>query len=94
VAFYEWWCPRCRVTYPPGRKQCVHCGGRVQTSRDAPTVFDPRAGAGLPGAPDEPAEEAGAPEPRAARAARIGLTLVWVALAVLASVLRACQERQ
>lgn len=100
---YEWWCPRCRVTHPPGRKQCLHCGGPVQTSRDpAPAVFDPRAilegrlrGPAPDGAPPPAdAEEAeAAPESRSARGARIGMTVVWIALAIGASLLRMCQEQ-
>jgi hypothetical protein len=100
VAFYEWWCPRCRVTHPPGRKVCVHCGGRVQASRDAAPAFDPRAALearlGLPapgGEAPESAEPADLPESRGARGARLGMTLVWIALAVVATVLRMCQER-
>jgi len=94
---YEWWCPRCRVTHPPGQKVCVHCGGRTQASRDAASVFDPTTVLRLPGAGDgagQPAsaEEADVPETRGARTARLGMTLVWVALAVLATVLRMCQE--
>jgi hypothetical protein len=99
VAAYEWWCPRCRVTHPPGRKVCVHCGGRVQPTRDAAAVFDPRsaleARLGLPrtgGEEPEVAEEADAPESRGVRGARLGMTLVWVALAVIATLLRMCQE--
>jgi hypothetical protein len=108
VAYYEWWCPRCRVTHPPGRKVCVHCGGRVQESRDGgPRVFDVRsvletrlgvpspagqepAGAGPSSSGAEPDD---VPEPRGARGARIGMTVAWVLLAVVATLLRMCQER-
>ena len=93
---YEWWCPRCRVTHPPGRKVCVHCGGRVQPTRDA--ALDPRAALearlGLPhagGQEPELAEEE-APESGRMRGARLGMTLVWVVLAVLATLMRMCQE--
>lgn len=84
---------------------CVHCGGPVQASRDAAPAFDPRAilegrmregRMRLPapgGEAPEPAEEAEAAEARAPRGARLGMTVVWIALAVLASVLRMCQER-
>lgn len=100
MAFYEWWCPRCRVTHPPGRKVCVHCGGRVQESRDARGAFDPRAALearlGLP-APggEEPATAPGEDpsEARGARGLRIGTTVVWVLLAAVATLLRMCQER-
>jgi hypothetical protein len=99
MAFYEWWCPRCRVTHPPGRKVCVHCGGPVQTSRDAAPAFDPRAalearlGLPQPGGDEPVAAEPAEAESRASRGARLGTTLVWVVLAVVATLLRLCQEQ-
>jgi len=101
MAFHEWWCPRCRVTHPPGRKVCVHCGGRVQTSRDAAPAFDlrraaleARLGVPRPGGEEEPeAAEPAEPESRGVRGARLGMTLVWIALAVVSVVIRMCQER-
>lgn len=99
MAYYEWWCPRCRVTHPPGRKECVHCGGRVQPSRDGASAFDPRA---APEARLDPTvrvqeEPAGtpaeaAPEARRVRGVRIATTAAWILLAVLATLLRMCQE--
>ena len=97
MSYYEWWCPRCRVTHPPGKKVCVHCGGRVQPTREAAAVSDPRSaletrlGLPQPGG-EEPEEEADAAEERGARGMRLGMTLVWVALAALATLLRMCQE--
>lgn len=99
MSAYEWWCPRCRVTHPPGRKVCVHCGGRVQATRETAAVFDPRAalearlGLPRPGSEEpEAADEGDVAEGRGARGMRLGMTLVWVALAVLATLLRMCQE--
>lgn len=95
MAPYEWWCPRCRVTHPPGRRICLHCNGRVQPTRDA----GPDAPAGLaarlglpPPAGEEP-ELAGdeAPESGRVRGARLGMTLAWVVLAILATLMRLCQ---
>jgi hypothetical protein len=88
MAPYEWWCPRCRVTHPPGRKACVHCGGRVQPSREAapaPLPFPPEA---------EPGEATGSEDAEApvARPLRLGLTLTWLALAVGAAILRMCSQ--
>lgn len=96
MAVYEWWCPRCRVTHPPGTRACVHCGGRVQPSRDA--APDPRgaleARLGLPHPTGEEPEPAGeeAPESGRVRGARLGMTLAWVVLAILATLMRLCQE--
>lgn len=102
----EAWCPRCQVTHPPERKVCLHCGGRTQPQRGVAQVFDPDpplearlrrpAPTGRSPAesvPVEAADEETEPESRTARGARLGLTLVWIALAVGASLLRMCQER-
>jgi hypothetical protein len=76
------------VTYPPGRRICVHCGGRVLPSRDALVPVEPADGPFLPG--PEPADDA--PAQRSVRV-RLASTLVWVVLAVAAAVFRICQER-
>jgi hypothetical protein len=72
------------VTHPPGRKVCVHCGGRVQPGREA--VFDPRAALearlGLPTAAGEPEPAEEDETSGRVRGARLGMTLVWVLLAV------------
>ena len=48
VSKYEVACPSCRVSYPVGQKQCVHCGGRT-----APSVVE------MPDAPPEISESMG-----------------------------------
>jgi hypothetical protein len=101
----EFWCPRCRVTHPPERKVCVHCGGRTEPHRDGAPIFDSRAAVehlsqtAIPGGrsprrpgPAEAAEDETEPESPTARGARIAITLVWIALAIGASLLRMCQE--
>jgi len=101
VAYYEWWCPRCQVTHPPGTRTCLHCGGRVQKSRDAALAHDPQAALEVllrrPGARDDAGHAPGPPaeddEPNAGRASRVGLTLAWLVIAVLATVARLCAER-
>ena len=30
MAEYEVWCHTCNVTFPPGQKHCLHCGGRTR----------------------------------------------------------------
>lgn len=32
VSKYEVACPSCKVSYPPGQKRCVHCGGKTTKS--------------------------------------------------------------
>ena len=106
MAVHESWCPRCRVTHPPERKVCVHCGGRTEPHRDGAQVFDAQAARDAqrqlrtqtgqspigPPPPVDVADEETEPESRTVRGARLGLTLVWIALAVGASLLRMCQE--
>ena len=48
VSKYEVACPACEVSYPPGQKRCVHCGGRTTKSvvemPDAPPEFTEAVG--------------------------------------------------
>lgn len=94
---YEAWCPRCRVTHPPGTRRCLHCGGPVLAERPAaggiasgPVV---RQGAAAPW-PIEAGEDEEAREPaRAARPLKIGMAALWIVLAIVTGILRACAER-
>jgi hypothetical protein len=87
---YEVYCPRCQVSHPPGTRICMHCGGRTSARGAAPGEARPlRAGPGpVPTAGAPPEEEEGTEG--APRGLRIGLTVVWLALAVAASLYRAC----
>jgi hypothetical protein len=85
TSYYEVRCERCRTSFPPETKRCIHCGGPL--------------GGGLaamlrPGrVPDEPGDEAEAGDEAVAVPGR---NLLWVVTAVLAvgiSLLRACMER-
>jgi hypothetical protein len=49
---YEWWCPRCQVTHPPGTRVCIHCGGPVGPERSPGR--DRLAAIGALGWPDRP----------------------------------------
>jgi hypothetical protein len=84
TSYYEVRCERCRTSFPPETKRCIHCGGPL--------------GGGLtallrPGrAPDEPADADASDE----MVAVPGRNLLWIVTAVLAlgiSLLRACMER-
>jgi hypothetical protein len=76
------------VTHPPGRRTCLHCGGRVLPSRDATAAVEPRDVPFLPGS--EPDEQE--PPQRSVRM-RLASTLVWIVLALAAAVFRICQDR-
>jgi hypothetical protein len=90
---YEAWCPRCRVTHPPERKTCVHCGGRVVQSRGEAELerrLSPPLGRG-----EAPGEGGGAPpeetpQAQAMRPLRIGLALLWLVLAIAGSLWQQC----
>jgi hypothetical protein len=81
---YEVRCERCRTSFAPETKRCIHCGGPLGRG----------IGALLrPGAPNEPAAEQEAEE----EVLQVpGRNLLWIVTAVLAlgvSLLRACMER-
>jgi hypothetical protein len=88
---YEVRCHRCDVSFPPGTRQCIHCGERIGRPRL------------LPGAGDIQSFEGGEPYPEAhegneaeagpaGRGLRIGFVVVWLLLAILSAAVRACQE--
>jgi len=87
---FESWCPRCKVTWAPGTRSCVHCGGRVAESRT--TLASDPFGA-EPGRADAPprAEDA-APRP-AMRPLRVGLATLWLIVAVAGAVVRHCARQ-
>ena len=80
--FYEVRCERCRTSFPPETKRCIHCGGSLGGGIGALL----RPGAAPKGPAAEPdAEEEGLQVP--------GRNVLWVVTAVLAvgvSLLRAC----
>ena len=94
---HEGWCPHCKVTHPPERKLCLHCGGPVLPHR-VPAGATPTTPAtrdagpfGMP-APAE-AEEAEAQVARAANPLRFGFAAIWIVLGIVTAILRACSER-
>lgn len=93
---HEGWCPHCKVTHPPERKVCLHCGGPVLPHRipAGPPVTPVRPHTRGPFGMPAPAEEE--PDAQAARAAnplRFGFAAIWIVLGVVTAILRACSER-
>ncbi len=88
-ARFESYCWQCEVTHPPGTKRCVHCGGRV-SARPHPGELEMMRAREEIAAPigDEEAE-AGEAE-RVPRPFRIGITAVWLLLALVGSLYRVC----
>ena len=77
---YEVRCLRCNVSFPPGTRRCLHCGGR--TGRPPPVTMD------MPSpVPDGEPEE----EMPGGSAARAGLWAVTAAIAMAGSLFRMCQ---
>jgi hypothetical protein len=85
----EVYCNRCRVSFPVGRRRCLHCGGRLDTERrwteqtplPPELEFEPQ--------PEVHFEDLGEDEmPR--RSGFSPLTLVWIALLLAGYLYRAC----
>lgn len=93
MTLVEAWCPRCRVTYPPEAKLCIHCGGRVVAGRpDALASGATRLSEVAPTGPapaDEDAHDAG---PQRPSGLRLNLA-IWLVLVIAGTILRQCTER-
>ena len=98
---HEAYCPSCRVSHPPGTRLCIHCGGAVlserpedagrmrqQTMQELATATAETGPVLEPGDFETPDGEA-AKKPHGA--ARVVLSLVWIAVAVAISIYRGCQ---
>ncbi len=92
---YEAWCPHCRVTHSPGTRRCLHCGGPVLPERPAAGVAAGpvvRPGSASPWPIEAGGDEETSETVRAARPMKIGMAAVWVVLAIVTGILRACSE--
>jgi hypothetical protein len=78
---YEVYCYDCRVTFPVGTRNCVHCGRRLG-GRELPRSAG-RA------EPMEVAEEDAMPSV----GRRIGGASLWILIALAAALTRMCSER-
>jgi hypothetical protein len=85
--YYEVRCERCRTSFPPETKRCIHCGGPLGGS----IASWLRQGA-APAGPD-PGSEPDADEEVLRTPGRSLLWVVTAALAIGFSMLRACVER-
>ncbi len=85
-AYSEVRCERCKTSFAPGTKQCIHCGGAIGRRLLA---FDALTG-GEPGAPGSSEREPNAPDAQP----KLGgiLRLAMIALAVAVAIARACFE--
>jgi hypothetical protein len=87
---YEVRCHHCDVSFPPGTKQCIHCGERIGRPRlvlgRGGEMPDFAGGEAFPEAEMEEAEVGGG------RKLRLGFTAVWVVLAILSALAQRCQS--
>jgi hypothetical protein len=103
VSKYEVSCPSCKVSYPVGQKQCVHCGGRTAPSVVEVPDIPPQLHQGtrqISPEPELPADAremvfmpTGSDEEELARGgsmlSRLG-GLTWILIFAVVTIIRAC----
>ena len=91
---YEVRCHACNVSFPVGTKRCFHCGERIlresffrpATDADGMPVFQEAQGIDTIEEPED------AEPQRGGRFLRVGITLVWIVLALISAAVRSCQD--
>lgn len=106
VSKYEVRCPSCDVSFPIETKRCVHCGSKTAPSQMGPGRYAVGGGAPSNAEGESPAWTMVSPEtdvfaggvvdeedetPRRTLVRSAG-TLIWVAMLIGFSLLRACSE--
>jgi hypothetical protein len=86
VSAYEVFCHRCRVTAPPDRRRCFHCGGPLSPRQTPQGVLSAHP-LELATATEEDAED---PQGELARRMKWMSALVWVVLGLSVALARAC----
>lgn len=98
---FEVRCPSCDVSFPPATRRCLHCGGRTGPARFQVAGLPPEllardvaSGSSESASVDEERGPLpiGDPEPRkpAGGWLKAGGSLIWVGLAVVFALMRAC----
>ncbi len=78
---FEVFCHHCKVSFPIGARQCIHCGGRLGRQRFRPSAP----------APPQPMEQMDVGEEGLPRRGILSpLTAVWLLLAMAGAMYRAC----
>ena len=89
---YEVWCPKCRVTFAIGTRQCIHCGGRLGKRGSARSFGRSRMQTAetpeIPEMPEMAVEELPDETPRVRFSP---MTLLWIILIAGTFAQRACQ---
>ncbi len=79
---YEVYCNRCRVSFAPGTKRCIHCGDRLARSRVQPELLLP---------PTLEATQELAEEEISRRGSRFSpISILWIVAALAVGIQRAC----
>ena len=79
---YEVYCNRCRVSFAPGTKRCIHCGDRLARSRVQPELLLPP--------PLEETQEL-VEEETSRRGSRFSpISILWIVAALAVGIQRAC----
>ncbi len=86
TTYLEVRCERCKTSFAPGTKQCIHCGGAIGRRLLA---FDALAGRGAD-VPGDSEREPNAPDEQP-KLGRI-LQLAMIALVVVTAIARSCFE--
>jgi len=99
---FEVRCPTCDVSFPTGTRQCFHCGGRLGkgafrvSSAPLEHAGPEMLGEDFSQSPvdvvDNPILSEGEEEPKRGPRGRLnaGISLVWILMAVVFSLMRAC----
>lgn len=103
---YEVRCPACKVSFPPETGRCFHCGGRTSPrgspslkpvfsiDRDGTVVAEKtREEEGSWPALQDPNDATDGETPARSGWLRLGGGLVWIVLAILASLGQMCEGR-
>jgi len=87
-------CPQCNVSFPVGTKRCLHCGGGTVEPEIAAQIHAFQSGSNPVIFAPEPLNESetaeGAEDEGGQRRSPRTLTLLWILMAVAASIYRSC----
>ncbi len=79
---HEVYCNRCRVSFAPGTKRCIHCGDRLARGRVQPELLLP---------PPLEAPQELAEEEISRRGSRFSpISILWIVAALAVGLQRAC----
>ena len=87
---FEVHCPQCQVSFPVGTRRCLHCGGGTVEPEVAAQIHALKTGEFLPPEDVDETVLAEELEQGSGRRGPRSLTLLWILMAVAASIYRSC----